>query len=545
MSISDQYYQKCMDIIDPTKLFRYIRFDKDFNMFAFFSQKSDHWFENQELINIWELVKKNCNLSFESAIYYARKTNPEKYRELIDKEKLYSEPNMLDDSDLNQCKLFYIDNPKQFVCCIQKYQTVWYQFTGHRFVIISDQTLKKIVVDYLINKYRLRIAEVESESDLLELNKIMISLNRTKKRNNIISVLSHFYMDDDFPKKQDQKQYLIGFNNGVLDLKSKKFRDGCFDDYITKSTGYDYIDNREYYDIVDQFYNQLFSHNDQIKSFMLNVLANTMIGNINRHFYILNGLGSNGKSTLLQLLSHTFGDYLTKIDSQLLKQSKQSTQYIDQLLDKLTGVRYVVADDYENIYNEPFKLSSTAIKMFFGFDHPMLSSIFLACNKIPIIDIDDLSITRRLKFCPFKATFEPNPKLDDNLHSWNLSHFHYLVDHLSGQIEYPKEILEFTQECMLSIDPLNNIINDLFVQTDNTKVGLTLKQFRCMVKNHTQSRKVKCNNDTSLIESIKQRCQNIIIVDDKKPAKYISAIDGSEKEVTNCVLILGLTLIHT
>ena len=34
--------------------------------------------------------------------------------------------------------------------------------------------------------------------------------------------------------------YLLGFNNGVYDTRTKTFKDGTPDDYITKSVGYDF-----------------------------------------------------------------------------------------------------------------------------------------------------------------------------------------------------------------------------------------------------------------------------------------------------------------
>ena len=50
-----------------------------------------------------------------------------------------------------------------------------------------------------------------------------------------------FYKTDiSFIEKLDSNNNLMGFNNGIYDLRTLKFRDGTPEDMITISVGYDY-----------------------------------------------------------------------------------------------------------------------------------------------------------------------------------------------------------------------------------------------------------------------------------------------------------------
>ena len=45
------------------------------------------------------------------------------------------------------------------------------------------------------------------------------------------------FFDKSFHNKLDTNTMLMSFKNGVIDFKTKTFRDGYPQDYITKSTG--------------------------------------------------------------------------------------------------------------------------------------------------------------------------------------------------------------------------------------------------------------------------------------------------------------------
>ncbi|MFN9960369.1 MAG: hypothetical protein ACK55I_45380, partial [bacterium] len=70
---------------------------------------------------------------------------------------------------------------------------------------------------------------------------ICIKLKKTNDKNNIMREAMEIFFDKDFSKNMDSNPYLMCFTNGVFDFKSKEFRDGYPQDYITKTTGIPFI----------------------------------------------------------------------------------------------------------------------------------------------------------------------------------------------------------------------------------------------------------------------------------------------------------------
>src|SRR5690606_7029843 len=77
------------------------------------------------------------------------------------------------------------------------------------------------------------------------LKAIIKMFGATAFKNNVTTELANIFSQKnnpqrDFLLKLDSNNKLIGFNNGVYDLKEFMFREGKFDDYITMSVKYDY-----------------------------------------------------------------------------------------------------------------------------------------------------------------------------------------------------------------------------------------------------------------------------------------------------------------
>jgi P4 family phage/plasmid primase-like protien len=158
------------------------------------------------------------------------------------------------------------------------------------------------------------------------------------------------FFDPDFTKQIDSNPHLLCFNNGVFDFKNKEFRQGYPHDYISKTTGvnyipYDYNSTKEISDDIMSFMEKLFPLNDLCR-YMWDHLSSCLIGIKKEHaFNIYRGSGSNGKSILTDLMSQALGEYKGTVPITLVTEKRGSIGGTSSEVIQLKGVRYAVMQE--------------------------------------------------------------------------------------------------------------------------------------------------------------------------------------------------------
>jgi phage/plasmid-associated DNA primase len=138
------------------------------------------------------------------------------------------------------------------------------------------------------------------QKKIKKIAEICIKLKKTGDKNNIMREAMEIFFDKNFVRNMDANPYLMCFTNGVVDFKSKTFRQGYPQDYITKTTGIPYVpfNSEANSDVVEElvtFMEQLFPQKDLCR-YMWDHLAATLIGIKKEHaFNIYRGSGSNRK----------------------------------------------------------------------------------------------------------------------------------------------------------------------------------------------------------------------------------------------------------
>ncbi len=382
----------------------------------------------------------------------------------------------------------------------------WYIFEKHRWSNIGNKN------HYLEKFGRQKIKELYAEllehckknnlenAKIKEIRKIKNSITKQKVIRDVIEgAKTEFFVNNnrnrDFVKKLDTNSYLIGFENGIYDLKTHTFRDGKQDDRITMSVGYDYSDKRsDNYNSLIQFLKDI-QPDEKERDYLLTFLSTALFGNSLELFTILTGKGRNGKSKLIELLKMTFGDYYGSVKSQLFTRPQPDASAPDPGLLNLQRKKLVISSEPEK--NQ--KLNSGFIKFITGRDstqlrachqndmvdfEPTFVTLFV-CNDIPETDDIDTAFSKRLRCINFPTEFcdkptkdnqkQINTAINENFNSWRnelmlLLIEHYKIYQTEKKLVATKNILKWTKKYEAETDVYLQFLNECTEEKEGEKL---------------------------------------------------------------------------
>ena len=373
-----------------------------------------------------------------------------------------------------------------YVCSSRKH-SIWWIFKNHKWSKTEGAEIRlSISTEYfeLFNDYY-KVNQIEYKKcgdidkkelyrkQMKNIGEIMIKLKKTNDKSNIIKELMALCYEDKFNEKMDRNPYLLCCNNGVVDFKMKCLRDGVKEDYITLSTGIDYL---EVSSLIQQDYNDLADFIEQImpfenqKKYLIEHLASVLIGNCKNQAlnYYLGG-GSNGKSKLVELMSLTLGGYKGTIPSSLICGKRPLIGNTSSEIANLKGIRYAVIQ-------EPSKgeiINEGVMKELTGGDpiscrqlyceaeifQPQFSLVVCANYKINV-NSNDNGTWRRIKLVEFYSKFMIEDKID----------YRVVTDDDGNEVKEKNNDLEFVMDKELTeklnrmkIPFLSLLVNQAFI----------------------------------------------------------------------------------
>ncbi len=211
----------------------------------------------------------------------------------------------------------------------------------------------------------------------------------------------------------DSDPHVLGVRNGVVDLRTGLLRDSRRYEYISKSTTLPYFPDAQC-PRFDRFMQEIFRNNTELIAFMQRAVGYSLTGEVSEQcFFLCCGTGANGKSTFLNVLKATAGDYAANAPFNTFEYNKQSSSG-QELLD-LRGRRLVLSSET----NEGARLNEARVKAITGSD-PITArrlydrysvtfvpvfKLWLAANHKPVITSDDEGMWRRVHLIPFTRSF--------------------------------------------------------------------------------------------------------------------------------------------
>lgn len=482
-------------------------------------------FEYNSIPTLYNSWKNHFNKGIDgvtkrSIMYWAKQDAFEEYEKVkrgtIDN---YIEESIFEAGDWDYAMVLHHMYKDKYVCSSITNKK-WFVFNKHRWERDEGQRLRMSISKDLFQLYSdkqnqyLADAQNYEPSDenheriqrkIKKIAEICIKLKKTNDKNNIMREAMEIFFDKDFLKNMDSNPWLMCFSNGVFDFKTKEFRQGYPQDYITKTTGipyikYNYTDSqfKETADEVTEFMKQLFPIPNVFK-YMMNHLASCLIGvKKEQVFTIYSGSGSNGKSLLADFMGYGLGEYKGTVPVTLVTEKRNSIGGTSSEVIQLKGVRYAVMQELSKdaVMNEGIMKELTGgdpiqARALYSESEIFMPqfSLVVCTNTLPKWRSNDDGTWRRIKQVNFvskfiaegeihtddtKYVFPKNKSLKEKLPIWAPIFMSMLVNiacETEGEVKDCEEIVAASNKYRQGQDSISCFISEKIVKDENGSIG--------------------------------------------------------------------------
>lgn len=467
-----------------------------FDDFIKYSKDSKKFDEDPTICQqIWNIAENHKEFySIETLKHWAKLDNPEEYYKILfemnsdkfDKAKIHT--------DISQ--IIY-EIYKGYFVCTNISRNRWYKFSDHRWKfleskdvdvsqeLISNEFLKIIRTYYPEKKIACKDNPDNYTEYVNKFTKIMDKLHSINFRNKVVKECANLFYKNDFESKLDSNAYLVGFTNGIFDLKEMYFRDGLPSDYVSKIVRYSwkyYTENDPVLTDINNFISKIQPDND-MKQYLLTFMARVLRGEQDNKIHIWCGKDNNS-SIVIELIKQMLGDYFGFLPVETITRKRRSSA-IPELTDKQGKKFLVIQNPDDGNININFGIMKELVggdmiigKPLYGdpYIYKQQFTMVYACNTLPHIPSQDYGVWRRLSVMPFES------ELDD-LNDLNISNlvqpimwliitkyypiFEKGINGNKYKIMEPDKVTQFTKNYKLDSDVYVEFLNETIITTNN------------------------------------------------------------------------------
>lgn len=447
----------CLHNIDPS--------DEMFQTWMDFSSKSTKACENningliREWKRGWTRSQREKQFTIRSLHMWAKQDNPKKYRKIMDKSFVDFVEREVDATHTHIARLMKRMYENDYCASVDSKKVDWFQFVGTCWKKLPQgielrNKMTNEVAEIIIETRRSVREKLQNENTdqsfidnrMKKLLNVEKSLYQSGFKDSVMKDCIGLFYEEDFTQKLNANQYLIGFNNGVVDLRAVRtlddgtqeyyvnFRKAEPSDFVTFMAGRyptkncDPIDYVEYdptdpeqapiHAEIDDFMSKVFPR-PELRRYMWRKLASCLEGaNKEQTYETWIGVGGNGKSKLVDLMSMALGDYASSLQSTALTRKRPDAGAANPDIMAIRNKRFIYMAEPDD--REP--LNTSRMKQFTGEDDvearglfedqtkfKITGKIFMLCNAFPAINTMDRGTWRRVRAVPFESKFvDPN-----------------------------------------------------------------------------------------------------------------------------------------
>ena len=263
---------------------------------------------------------------------------------------------------------------------------------------------------------------LKCNKEIKNIQKILVNLKSAPFKDNVLKECREVFYDENFLKHLDRNPFLVGFKNGIYDLKTHEFRDGKPDDYISLQMPINYIEfNAKDKKVLEchDFLEKIFP-DKTLRDYFLDNSSDVFIGgNQAKKVWFWSGEGDNGKSVTQSIFEKMLGKYAVKLPTSLIVGKRTaSSSACPELVRAGNGVRWAVLQepDKKDVVNIGILKELSGNDSFYarglfkegGEMEPMFKLVVI-CNDPPSIPYSDKATWNRIRVIPFESTFCDNP----------------------------------------------------------------------------------------------------------------------------------------
>jgi putative DNA primase/helicase len=297
------------------------------------------------------------------------------------------------------------------------------------------------------------------------------------------------------PSVFDTDPMVLNAQNGTVDLKTGKLREHDRGDRITKVAGAQLLDDFGCPRWLS-FLGRIFDGNEELIGFLQRAVGYSLTGSTGEQcFFLLWGqTGSNGKSTLLEVLRYVAGDYACNSSPDVLM-SQRGGRGPENDVARLRSARLVTASES----GETRRLDEERVKRLTGgdtytarflhkeyFEFQPQFKLWLAANNKPEIRGTDNAIWRRVRLIPFEVTIPPeeqDPGLPAKLQGEAPGILRWAVEGCLGWqgrgLDPPLEVVDATADYRSEQDAIGRFIDEecTVMEQLRVKVGVLYDRY--------------------------------------------------------------------
>lgn len=223
------------------------------------------------------------------------------------------------------------------------------------------------------------------------------------------------------PEDLDADPWLVGCQNGTIDLRSGRFFEAGPGDLITRSLGARWVEGADC-PKWKRFLAGVSLGDAELVEFIQRAVGWTLSGDVSEAcFFFLWGSGANGKSVFSDTLAALLGDYGHRASAELFDRRHDRNKAPE--LAEIAGARLILASETAEGGRLDERLTKDIsggeelrgeAKFQPGFRFRPQAKVWISGNHRPRITGTDEGIWRRVRLLPFEASFrgkDANPRL--------------------------------------------------------------------------------------------------------------------------------------